>query len=444
MSCGKKTNNNAVVLVTGLTLLLFSSTGVAVQPVCSSGTTDTDNDGWGWENNASCIVDAADTETYSSTRTQVFCHFQSSDQNGDGWGWENNRSCKINSASVGDGNPDDGTGYTVILNANGKAICQTPNADQDGDGYGWEHNTSCVVTGSTGGSTKPVCTQPNPDPDGDGFGWENNTSCIATTTTADPTNKLKYLPGDITDLILITGQSNTLGAGTNVNSTQDVLHNRVFAYTSTGWQVAELYQTWDRNSSPGNGDPNSALHTRHNNFALHFGKRLAKLDSNRVVGFILVSEPGEGISHWDPGASGMNRVLSKVNSAINALPHKYQINGILWHQGETDWLRHGTSDTDISQPAPVDYYPVKLNNLINNFRSQSWFSSEKPFICGETASATGVNTHLMALNTNSDPQTSCVEGFGLAARIDGSHFTAPSLRTLGQRYADRYFEMTGP
>ena len=214
----------------------------------------------------------------------------------------------------------------------------------------------------------------------------------------------------------------------------------MFAYTAEGWQVAELYQSWDNGAHPGTGNPDDVDQT-HNNFALHFGKRLAELDDNIVVGFILVSEPGEGINHWEPGETGMLRVQQKVLAAINELPSRIELDGILWHQGETDWQIEGTSDPDVEQPAPVDYYPQALNTLIENFRLEAWFDESKPFICGETIQA-DVNVHLNMLNTDGDDSTACVSGAGLPAITEeGNHFDDEALRTIGRRYADQYFLM---
>ena len=55
---------------------------------------------------------------------------------------------------------------------------------------------------------------------------------------------------DITDLILITGQSNALGAGTAYDYRIDGSDPRVFAFTEDGWQVATLYQIWDQGWFP--------------------------------------------------------------------------------------------------------------------------------------------------------------------------------------------------
>lgn len=336
-----------------------------------------------------------------------------SDPDNDGWGWENGQSCRVG---------------TIIEKVH--PDCQSPDSDPDGDGWGWENSQSCRVM-VVKKKVHPQCQTTNSDPDGDGWGWENGLSCLV------------YQARDITDLILITGQSNTLGAGTAVDATLDAADPRVFAYTSEGWQMAELYQTWDRNAYPGPGDSDAHPSFIYNNFALHFGKRLARLDPDRVVGFVLVSEPGEGIENWNPGSNGMTRVQQKVVEAINQLPHKFALDGVLWHQGETDWLFEGTSDIDVEQPAPTDYYRTRLAQLISNLRAENWYSAEKPFICGETISATGVNMHLNALNKDGDAQTACVPGFGLpATTVGGSHFDAPSLRIMGSHYADTYFELT--
>jgi hypothetical protein len=348
----------------------------------------------------------------------VYCASAASDPDGDGWGWENNQSCVVK-----DGDADNtGPGYPV---------CDSPSSDPDGDGWGWENNQSCLVKNIKEEKPIPYCDQLTSDSDGDGWGWENNESCQV------------YQPSDITDLILITGQSNTLGAETETDAALDTPNARVFAYTNNGWQAAQLFQTWDRNSYPGPGDANADDSFIYNNFALHFGKRMAQLDPDRVIGFVLISEPGMGISNWNPGAPGMVRVQSKALEALNALPHKSAFDGILWHQGETDWQLIGTSDTMVEQPAPDDYYPTKLAELISNFRSEGWYSAAQPFICGETIRALGVNEHLRALNTDNDPMTACVAGEGLpATTTPGSHFTGAALRTMGQWYAEQYFSMT--
>ena len=103
-------------------------------PICASAASDPDKDGWGWENNMSCIVQ-------TSASGYPTCVSAASDPDGDGWGWENNKSCKVQASSSG-----------------GYPICASAASDPDGDGWGWENNKSCKVqTSGTSGGTVGSC-----------------------------------------------------------------------------------------------------------------------------------------------------------------------------------------------------------------------------------------------------------------------------------------------
>ena len=228
----------------------------------------------------------------------------------------------------------------------------------------------------------------------------------------------------ITEVVLVTGQSNALGADTSFDAGIDVPHPRAFAFTEDGWRVADLNQVWDLGWHPRNfpdTDPS-------NNFGFHFARKVAERRPDRVIGFILVTAPGEGISHWDYESEFYVKIRDKVVVALNELPSKATIDGVLWHQGETDW-------TD------SDFYTAKLNDLIRNFRGESWFGDDRPFICGETVAAP-VNNRLMALNTDGDIWTGCVASDGAPTFLDGLHFSAEGLRIIGTRYATQYLQMT--
>ena len=82
----------AVVLVAG-----FASSPSFAQsfPNCSSSAADPDGDGFGWENNRTCAVQAnAPAAQSSSSAAFPFCS-SASVADGFGWGWENNRSCVV-------------------------------------------------------------------------------------------------------------------------------------------------------------------------------------------------------------------------------------------------------------------------------------------------------------------------------------------------------------
>lgn len=95
-------------------------------PVCLSAASDTDNDGWGWENGASCTVAAGPAQGGACV-----------DLDGDGWGWDGQDSCIV-----------DNTGPPV------DPVC----VDTDGDGYGWDGHDTCIPQGT--GPVAGACTAP--------------------------------------------------------------------------------------------------------------------------------------------------------------------------------------------------------------------------------------------------------------------------------------------
>lgn len=280
------------------------------------------------------------------------------------------------------------------------------------------------------------CTRADSDSDGDGFGWENNNTCLVTNsfTPASPTVSSEPESGrtanrpvtaaDITDLILVTGQSNALGAGTTYDRSADAPSDSVFAFTEQGWQIADLNQVWDLGYHPRN-DPETEPS---NNFSLHFGKSLAARDPSRVVGFVLATAPGAKIETWDLDNPFYSTVQTKVLDAINQLPHKSALDGILWHQGESDGQDRQS-------------YTDAIYTLIYNLRNESWTQPHAPFICGETK-IDSINRRLNALNNDSDPNTACVRASDLSTIGDDRHFDAQALRTLGARYADSYLKLS--
>lgn len=429
---------------------LVTLPGVAqAHPNCASALSDSDGDGYGWENGKSCLVTAASAQL-------PLCATSESDSDGDGYGWENEKSCKVADTTTSLTNSEQ-----ISDSSNALKLCENSNSDPDGDGYGWEHGESCRVTGG-----RPVCRSVDSDSDGDGFGWEDDRTCIVEEGDIPPAAAVdeqyqldhpacsdpKYdEDGDgygwenstvctnvnfgdagasITDLVLITGQSNALGAETVISDVPrydeiiDSPVKRVYAYTNTGWTIAGLRQIWDRGWYPRSDIVNDPA----NNFAFHFAKQVVRDDSTRVVGIILITAPGHPIAHWDKGGEFFLEIAKKVQLALDALPHKDSVDAVLWHQGESDYYDN-------------QYYEDKLFALISNFRSESWIDDNAVFICGETLNAP-VNARLNRLNSDGDPQSACVSSEGLESLGDDIHFSADSLRQLGVRYATKYYEIS--
>jgi|GEM_PF-5838284 len=85
-----------------VTSIALVSQPVAAQNVCSSPSSDPDGDGYGWENNQSCVVGSgsSSSNTSNSNAASSFpgvpsCSSSSADPDGDGFGWENNQSCVV-------------------------------------------------------------------------------------------------------------------------------------------------------------------------------------------------------------------------------------------------------------------------------------------------------------------------------------------------------------
>ncbi len=411
---------------------------VTVEPTGIGPCIDSDNDGFGWNGVATCrtitqsppVNSSATRQTQVSTVSNQVC----ADPDNDGYGWDGTRSClvsdnqsnstedRIQTAAPASAQPSDTNTRSATGNVAGPCV------DADNDGYGWNGVASCTLNVSV--SSNSINPTSNPRTSG--------TPGIA----------------DLTDLILVTGQSNAQGNNSTADlAILDASNNQVFAYTDNNtWQVADLRQHWDGPNEirhPGNNALIFPTNAPHNNFAFHFGKALVTLDPQRVVGFVLITAPGAGIKHWDQDRSFYRSLSGKAMNALNA-SSKSSFDGILWHQGETDFQFNGTSDITATSLERVDenYYPDRLYRLISNLRQEPWFSTQKPiFICAETQTTNPdpltiapVNRRLMALNSDSDPYTGCVSSSRLQT-TDGIHFNAASMREIGRRYAIEYLKL---
>ena len=101
--------------LTSLLFCLFSVTAQAQiesrdRPFCQFASSDADGDGFGWENQTTCIV-TADTNTESAPACI--------DDDGDGYGWDGSRVCRID------------------------VICY--DTAPVGDGFGWDGSNSCEI-----------------------------------------------------------------------------------------------------------------------------------------------------------------------------------------------------------------------------------------------------------------------------------------------------------
>ena len=370
------------------------------------------------------------------------CASADSDPDGDGWGWENEASCKV--ASSGDSSSDV-TSSAVETTEKLKSVLSKDDEciDPDGDGWGWieSQKKSCKVSKDAmkdvtaksqikkGHSSKVINPQSKPqkkmegdpseciDPDGDGWGW--NSRLKLSCEIKAPDVESPFGVEDITDVVLVAGQSNALADGTVPDEVLDAPHKRVFVWTyDEGWKVASLKtQIWFKRGSPKNGGMGQLSP------GFRIAKSIAQKDPKRVVGLIPTGVAGMSIKFWDESGEEFPHILKKVGRALSNLPKKDSVDLIWWMQGEAD------------DPNAIDYRS-KLKSLIERFRKSGWFSGGY-FVANETVSSK-VNPIIRSLNSDNDPLTCFSEGEGFQA-TDKVHFDEPAIRRIGDLVAEKYF-----
>lgn len=97
-----KTNTPSVLAIAVSTALMTIS-GTSLSngfPACVSSASDSDGDGYGWENSRTCLVTLSNDDPGNGI--PICIDGDETDPDDDGWGWENGRSC-----TVADDGPDD-------------------------------------------------------------------------------------------------------------------------------------------------------------------------------------------------------------------------------------------------------------------------------------------------------------------------------------------------
>ena len=194
-------------------------------PACQSATSDSDGDGYGWENNASCLVtttsasqpgpipsNSGQTNSGQTSSGLPACVSASSDPDGDGFGWENNASCLVGGSSS----------PVVPTPANntpssGPAACVSRDSDPDGDGYGWENNATCLVTASTGSTNNGAGNAPATPPD-NGSNNSNNSNNNNNNSNSNSNNSNDFSSGGDGSTIRVTSLPRVSSRSATVDS----------------------------------------------------------------------------------------------------------------------------------------------------------------------------------------------------------------------------------
>lgn len=239
--------------------------------------------------------------------------------------------------------------------------------------------------------------------------------------------EVKLPPPDRFHLFLLVGQSNMAGRGV-VEEQDKTPHPRVLMFSKDGRWVPAVDPLHFDKPSAGVGPGKT------------FGQLVAAARPGVTIGLIPCAVGGSPIDSWRPGAfhrSPKSHPWDDMAKRVaQALPAG-TIQGILWHQGESDCT-----------PALAPAYAPKLHDLVKRLR-ELVKAPEVPFIAGQmgrfddvpwTPEITVVDRAHQELPTHV-ADTAFVTAAGLAHKGDKIHFDAASSRELGKRYAESFLGM---
>jgi hypothetical protein len=230
-------------------------------------------------------------------------------------------------------------------------------------------------------------------------------------------------------LFLLVGQSNMAGRGDIEPADKEPIANVVALDAAGEWVPAVEPLHWDKPSA-GAG------------LGRAFAVEYAKTHPGITVGLIPAACGGSPIASWEPGkyfedtkSHPYDDALARARRAMTS----GSLQGILWHQGESDRS---------AERAPL--HERALAALIDRFRHDLQAPSV-PFVIGQLGQFPGAgpwDEFARAVDRAQRdvvarvPFTAFVSSDGLTSKPDNLHFDARSLRELGQRYASALAVLT--
>lgn len=215
-------------------------------------------------------------------------------------------------------------------------------------------------------------------------------------------------------IYLVIGQSNMAGRAAIETNDTDTLKN-VFLFRG------DSLRTWEPAANPLNrySTIRKDLNIQKMGPAYHFARLIHDVSPRKAIGLVVNCRGGTSIKEWMPGTKYFSEAVSRAK-----LASQYgNIEGIIWHQGESD----------VNNP---DEYMERLIRLIWSLRKQLG-DNDLPFVAGQLSSdreeRNMFNEIILTLPSRTK-NTDVVSSSGLTT-IDSTHFDSRSVRILGERYA---------
>ncbi len=230
-------------------------------------------------------------------------------------------------------------------------------------------------------------------------------------------------------LYLMAGQLNMAGSAP-VEAMDTVPNVRILQLNKDGaWEIAQEPLRFDKDIpgvSPG----------------LAFARRMIREDTSSTIGLIPSAVGGTSIDRWKPGAYDSITGLHPYDQALARAKVALQsgtLKGIIWHQGESD-----------SSPEGTENYAKKLKQVIQQLRTDLG-NDTLPFVAGllpayqtrkRPEGVITINPSVEVINQAIAELLNEVDYYnvalleGAAHKGDWTHLDAPSVRRMGEEYAE--------
>jgi hypothetical protein len=222
-------------------------------------------------------------------------------------------------------------------------------------------------------------------------------------------------------IYLVIGQSNMAGRAPMEGKDLDTLVN-VYLYTGDSIKI------WEPAANPLNkySSIRKELSKQKTGPAYHFARLLQDACPPERIGLVVNCQGGTSIDLWMPGTKFFNEAVSRTRIAL-----KYgKLEGIIWHQGESDVKNY-------------KLYLPKISLLISALRKE-FNAPDLPFVAGQLSEDKKPRIEFNKMIVNLPDllkNTLVVSAKGLTT-IDSTHFDTRSIRILGERYAEAMNELT--
>ena len=250
-------------------------------------------------------------------------------------------------------------------------------------------------------------------------------------------------PDDVTyDVYLFIGQSNMAGRGAMIAGDDDPIANvKLLGFNDTPVDAKAPMNEW---STIRKGRKLQAI-----NPAFQFAKEMSTKSKNPVL-IVCNARGATSLTMWQKGAATQKYSESDGDDSFRwgqPIPSFYDeavrrckeamkfgtLKAICWHQGCGD-----------SQKGVAETYLTRLNTFVSDLRADLGVGAEVPFIAGEL-----YHDYSNAFRFNPEIQKigDVIEGGywvsaeGCTSNADQVHFSRAGQILLGQRYAEKVFEL---